>query len=239
MNCGSILVVDGDADSRRHVSELLQRAGFSTDEAASGEEALAATRREPPALVVLEVVLPGLSGYEICRQLRNEFGEELPIIFVSAEKTDEIDQIAGLLVGGDDYLAKPFVPDLLLARIRRLVARSTAPAPRADPALTRREREVLSLLGAGRPRPEIARELGISRSTVGKHIEHILAKLGVHNQAQAVAVAIRRGLVIHDVNAEHAPPVPERAWRRRGLGRREDDNPELETAASGPARRSM
>jgi DNA-binding NarL/FixJ family response regulator len=105
--------------------------------------------------------------------------------------------VAGLLLGGDDYLVKPFDPDELLARARRLL-----PAPLIDGRkaheLTRRELHVLSLLVDGLTQSEIADKLVISPKTVSKHIEHILAKLGVHSRAQAVALAVRGGLLEAD-----------------------------------------
>ena len=71
-----------------------------------------------PLLVVLEVALSDLSGYEVCRQLRDEFGEELPIILVSGERVDPLDRAVGLLIGADDYLVKPLDADEFLARVR-------------------------------------------------------------------------------------------------------------------------
>jgi DNA-binding response OmpR family regulator len=187
-----ILVVDGDPDDRAQLASELQRAGFTTCEAEAGEEVRELVLAERPQAVLLEVRLPGASGYEICRELRDEFGEALPIIFVSGEKTDELDRVAGLLVGADDYLTKPVLPDALLGRVRRLVARTQAPT---RPALTEREQEVLELLVAGYTRSDIARQLVISRKTAAKHIEHILRKLDVHSEAQAVALAARERVV--------------------------------------------
>jgi CheY-like chemotaxis protein len=106
-----ILVVDGDAECRAVVTRLLQRVGYRTLEAQTGEEALVTLNGERPALVLLEVALPGLSGYEVCRELRAAFGEELPIIFLSGTRTERLDQIAGLLIGADDYVVKPFDPE--------------------------------------------------------------------------------------------------------------------------------
>jgi DNA-binding NarL/FixJ family response regulator len=143
----------------------------------------------------LEVALPGLSGYEVCHQLRNEFGDALPIVFLSGDRTEPFDRVAGLLIGADDYLVKPFALDELLARVRRL-ARRTAPVPPAVASkLTNREMEVLRLLADGLDQDEIARQLFITRKTVGTHIENTMRKLGVRNRAQAVALAYREDLV--------------------------------------------
>jgi two-component system, NarL family, nitrate/nitrite response regulator NarL len=189
-----ILIVDGDHRSRGLMSRVLKRVGYITCEAETGEEALAAAKRERPALVVLEVLLPGVSGFEVCRELKDEFGEALPIVFVSGTRTESGDRVAGLLVGGDDYLVKPLDPNELLARVRRLLPARLA-GGNTTRKLTTRELEVLSLLVEGLNQPEIAEKLFISPKTVGKHIEHILAKLGVHNRAQAVAVAVRDELI--------------------------------------------
>ncbi|HXL43529.1 MAG TPA: response regulator transcription factor [Gaiellaceae bacterium] len=197
-----ILIVDGNRHSRTLISRVLNRVGYSTCEAATGEEALAAAKRERPALVVLEVLLPGVSGFEVCRELKDEFGEALPIVFVSGTRTDSGDRVAGLLVGGDDYLVKPFDPNELLARVRRLLPARLA-GGNTTRKLTPRELEVLSHLVEGLNQPEIAERLFISPKTVGKHIEHILAKLGVHNRTQAVALAVRDELI------ENHRPAPD------------------------------
>ena len=197
-----ILIVDNDRHSRMLISRVLKRVGYTTYEAETGEEALAAAKRERPALVVLEVLLPGVSGFEVCRELKDEFGEALPIVFVSGTRTDSGDRVAGLLVGGDDYLVKPFDPNELLARVRRLLPARLA-GGNTTRKLTPRELEVLSHLVEGLNQPEIAERLFISPKTVGKHIEHILAKLGVHNRTQAVALAVRDELI------ENHRPAPD------------------------------
>jgi DNA-binding NarL/FixJ family response regulator len=194
-NCGAtVLVVDDDDGHRELISTVLGRAGFSTVDAANGEEAMAVARRHQPRLVVLDVRMPDLSGYEVCRRLRDEFGDTVSIMFLSGERTEGFDRAAGLLVGADDYLVKPFSPDELLARVRlRLPAAPEEPPLPTD--LTKRELEVLRLLAQGLAQKEIARRLVISSKTVAAHIQHILGKLGVHSRAQAVAQAYRRGLL--------------------------------------------
>jgi DNA-binding NarL/FixJ family response regulator len=187
-----IVVVDGDPTARALTTGLLQRGGFTTWESARGEDASTLVRTHRAELVLLEVSLPGASGYAICRELRDEFGEQLPIILVSGERTHELDRSAALLLGADDYLVKPLDADRLLPAVRRLLVRSRAAA---EPSLTSRELEVLSLLASSYTRAEIARRLVISPKTVAKHIEHILAKLDVHSEAQAVATAFREQLV--------------------------------------------
>lgn len=116
-------------DDPSEVCGVLEQAGYTTVEAATGHEALYVARQERPRLVVLEVCLSDVSGYEVCRELRDEFGENLPIIFMSGERIESIDRTAGLLIGGDDYLVKPIVADELLARVRRLLSRSAQGQP--------------------------------------------------------------------------------------------------------------
>ena len=192
---GLILVADGDADVRSLIARKLEQAGYEVREAADGDEALAAARQRMPRLVVLEVSLLGACGYEVCHRLREEFGEGLPIVFVSGERTEPYDAVAGLLIGADDYLVKPFAPDELLARISRLIRRTVPLTPVVASKLTPREMEVLRLLAEGLEQEEIASRLYITRRTVGTHIEHILGKLGVRSRAQAVALAYRDDLV--------------------------------------------
>lgn len=194
-----VLIVDDDTGYRASLSALLGRAGYRTIEASTGEEALALVRRARPDCVLLDVHLPGATGYEICRELRDAYGELLPIVFVTGERVEAADRVAGLLVGADDYLVKPVEADELIARLRRYFARSSAHARGSVYAgrlgLTRREGEVLKLLAHGSAQVAIAQELMISPTTVATHIQRILAKLGVHSRAQAVALAYREGLV--------------------------------------------
>jgi DNA-binding NarL/FixJ family response regulator len=203
-----VLVVDDDRGFRALARNLLERAGFAVMEAANADEALAAAEENPPHLVLLDVQLPRVSGYEVYREFRDRYGEELPIMFVSGERTEAYDRTVGLLLGAEDYLVKPFDPDELVARVRRSVRRrgngasgNGGPGPDLMAELTPREREVLSLLAAGRSSAQIARELVISPRTLGTHVQHILSKLGVHNRTQAVAFAHRAGLGAPEVQA--------------------------------------
>jgi DNA-binding NarL/FixJ family response regulator len=136
---------------------------------ASGREALAAAAHGQVALVVLEVRLGDVSGYEVCRQLREDHGESLPILFVSSDGTEASDRVAGLLVGADDYLAKPVVTDELVARARRHLRRLET-WNGAGVRLTVREREVLGLLADGLGPAEIGAKLGITSKTVATHV---------------------------------------------------------------------
>jgi DNA-binding NarL/FixJ family response regulator len=206
-NAAAILLVDHDVRFARFAAGLFEAAGYSTRTASTGAEGVAAARSERPDLVLLEVSLPDINGFEVSRQLRDEFGDSLPIVFVSGERTEPLDRAAGLLVGGDDYLVKPCHPDELLARVRRLISRSdngriSWHRSPGDASLTRRELQVLRLLAAGNRPREIADELFISPKTVSNHIQKVLAKLGAHSSAEAVAIAYREGFNTDaDVNA--------------------------------------
>jgi len=130
-----ILVVDDDPGIRDVVCFALQKAGFATAVAADGEQALARFAADPPALVVLDILMPELDGVEVCRRLRADpKGRATPIVFLSS-KDDEVDRIVGLEVGGDDYLSKPFSPRELVARVRAILRRTTTPAEKAEPPL--------------------------------------------------------------------------------------------------------
>ena len=189
-----VLVVDDDEGIRGVLCELLSAAGYVPEAVASGEEALLSARRARPALALLDVRLPGISGYEVCRALRELYGDDLPIIFLSGARAEAFDRAGGLLLGADDYVVKPFDHEELLARVRRFLARARREEGiGAD--LTTRERDVLGLLASGLSQADIAARLVISPHTVATHIERILSKLGAHSRAQAVAIAYRKRLI--------------------------------------------
>jgi two-component system nitrate/nitrite response regulator NarL len=190
-----ILIADADKAWRSKIAHLLHGAGFDTREVGTGEEALEAAREERPGLVVLDVRLPDVSGYMVCRQLRDDFGEDLPIILLSADRTESFDRMAGLLIGADEYFAKPFPADEFVFRVRRFARRSVPPAPKATSTLSARELEILRLLASGLGQKQIARELHVSPKTVNTHVERIYEKLGVHSRTQAVRLAFKDGLV--------------------------------------------
>jgi DNA-binding NarL/FixJ family response regulator len=193
-----VLIVDDDPEFRAFVATTLENAGFATVEAEAAEDALERAAQETPRLAILDVCLPTISGYELGRRLRDEFGPSLPIIFISGERVDPLDRVAGLLLGGDDYVTKPFEPGELLIRIRRcLAAAEEGPqtAPTGALGLTPRQEQVLALLAQGLTQGAIASRLDISSKTVGIHIEHVLEKLDVHSRAQAVSLAFRERLV--------------------------------------------
>jgi DNA-binding NarL/FixJ family response regulator len=192
-NCGTVLIADENGTSREELASLFEAAGYEVLSVSSGEEALRVAGEVELRIVLLEISLGSMSGYEVCRALREQTAD-LPIIFVSGSRTESYDRVAGLLLGADDYVVKPYAPDELLTRVRNLVRRSqTAAQPISK--LTKREREVLQLLSEGLRQDEIAERLFITRRTVGTHVENILRKLGVRSQTQAVALAFREELL--------------------------------------------
>jgi len=123
MSKKSILVVEDEEDIQQLVSYNLVRAGFDVDCADSGEDALQRIREKQPDLVLLDLMLPGMDGAEVCRALRlDEQSREVPIIMLTA-KGEEEDVMAGLDLGADDYVTKPFSPGVLISRIKAVLRR--------------------------------------------------------------------------------------------------------------------
>jgi two-component system phosphate regulon response regulator PhoB len=118
-----ILVVDDEKDVVEVVGHFLEEEGYTVHTAHDGEDALEKASSEID-LIVLDIMLPGVDGYEVCRKLRSRVETEgIPIVFLSA-KTEEEDQIEGLMLGGDDYLTKPVSPQVLVAHVKAVLRRS-------------------------------------------------------------------------------------------------------------------
>jgi len=148
-----ILVVEDDPDISALVTRYLDKAGFISEPVASGRDALTAISARPPDLLVLDLMLPHVDGLEVCRVVRgNESTAGLPIIMLTA-RADESERIVGLELGADDYLAKPFSPNELVARVRALLRRAhRAAGPRArtltyGPISIDTDRHIVSLDG--------------------------------------------------------------------------------------------
>jgi DNA-binding response OmpR family regulator len=125
----TVLVVDDEPIVREVVVSYLQREGYRTLEAGDGDTARRLVEEEPPGLVVLDVMLPGTDGLELCRWIRAR--SDLPVILLTA-RGEEADRIVGLELGADDYVAKPFSPRELAARVRTVLRRSSVNAPKAE-----------------------------------------------------------------------------------------------------------
>ena len=144
-----ILIVDDERMIRAGLAQLLSGAGFVVREARDGESALAAVATRRPDLVLLDIMMPGMDGFEVCGKLL-EADRDLPVVFLTA-KDSESDQVRGLEVGADDFLSKTVGEEVLLARIRKALARgrrfSATPAPSE---MTKTEADIYRLLSSAR-----------------------------------------------------------------------------------------
>jgi phosphate regulon transcriptional regulator PhoB len=132
---GRVLVVEDEPDIRDLLAFHLERDGYHVTRATSGGEALRQLRATPPDLVILDLMLPEVDGFEVCRRLRADAATAgLPVIMLTA-KGDEVDRVVGLEIGADDYIVKPFSPKELLARVRAVLRRSRPPVSGAPLAV--------------------------------------------------------------------------------------------------------
>ena len=128
-----ILIIEDDASIRDGLTDTLRVKGYQVDAAECGAEGLERFRQQPPDLVILDLMLPDLDGMEVCRRLKwDEAHRAIPILIVSA-KGEESDIVAGLELGADDYVTKPFSPKVLMARVRNLLRRAEQLAESAEP----------------------------------------------------------------------------------------------------------
>ena len=118
----TILVVDDEPKIVQIARDYLEDSGFKVLSSGDGKQALALARQEKPDLIVLDLMLPGMDGLDVCRSIRKE--SDVPIIMLTA-RADEADQLVGLELGADDYVTKPFSPKTLVARVRALLRRAT------------------------------------------------------------------------------------------------------------------
>jgi two-component system phosphate regulon response regulator PhoB len=134
-----ILIVEDDEDIQELVNYNLSREGYQTRVVASGEEALTITRNMRPDLILLDLMLPGLDGLEVCRRLKNDAGTgHIPVVMLTA-KGEESDIVVGLELGADDYMTKPFSPKILLARLKAVLRRKAKEEKQDNAVLTRGE----------------------------------------------------------------------------------------------------
>jgi two-component system, NarL family, response regulator LiaR len=206
-----VLVVDDHAVVREGLRAFLElQDGIEVvGEAADGEEALAAADRLRPDVVLIDLVMPRLDGVSAMQALRERLPAARVIVLTSFLDDDKL--LPALRAGAAGYLLKNAQPQELARSVRvahagealldpvvaaRLVE-SLATSEAAQPLdrLTRREREVLELIGRGFPNKRIARRLNLSEKTVKTHVGHVLAKLGVTDRTQAAVFAVRAGLV--------------------------------------------
>lgn len=130
---GTILIVEDDRNTSTLVRSYLEREGFSTIAAYDGEEALNLFKRHQPIFVILDLMLPKIDGWEVCRQLRSF--SDVPILMLTARE-EEIDRVMGLSIGADDYVVKPFSPREVVERVKAILRRARPVQPTKNKALT-------------------------------------------------------------------------------------------------------
>ena len=195
-----ILLIEDEPQVRLNLVQLLELEGYTVTAAADGEKGLAAVRAERPDLVLCDITMPQLDGYGVLRELRADPAvADTPFIFLTAKAT-LADLRAGMNLGADDYLPKPFSSDELITAVAARLARATlgqsarttvaAPEVLERVGLTRREAEVLHWLAQGKSNPEIATILALGLATVKTHVLHVFEKLGVENRSGAVLRAL-------------------------------------------------
>ena len=128
----TVLVVDDEKDIRDLIAYNLTKEGFTVVAASDGSEALDKVKQHTISLIVLDIMMPGMDGYEVCRTIRaNEKTARIPVLFLTA-RAAEVDQIIGLEIGGDDYIQKPVSPRVLVARVKAMLRRSEITATPAE-----------------------------------------------------------------------------------------------------------
>ena len=209
-----ILIVDDDVTLRTALTRYLEKRDYVVQNAASGIEGLEVFEQDPPDLIVSDVMMPEMDGFEFCRRMRaSREGQLVPLIFLSS-RGDVEDRIQGHVLGADDYLIKPFEPRELIAKIESQLERSrrihaeiirlmqhakvmpTETEKRHHPEplpLTPAEEKVFWEVVQGFTNRQIGDRLFISPRTVQTHLSNILGKLNLDNRAQLVRFAFENG----------------------------------------------
>lgn len=207
-----LLVVDDEAKLLRAVAVTLREEGYEVTTARSGAEALVAVNESVPHLIISDIRMPGMDGYQLARALRaNPRTELIPVIFLTA-KGERKDRLAGIRAGVDAYLTKPFDPEELLAVASNILSRvertsaelsrlvSTAKGDEGpssqyapDEDFTESEARIARLVADGLSNKEIAAELGVSVRTVEGHVSNILSKKGWSNRVEIARHVFKGG----------------------------------------------
>jgi DNA-binding NarL/FixJ family response regulator len=213
----TILVAEDDLGTRLSLSDYLEACGYSVISAENGKEAFALVEAHQPHLIVTDVTMPQMDGYEFVKQVRKRPAMRmLPVVFLTG-RTDTQERVMGYQLGCDIYLSKPFELTELGAIVRNLLdrvqmmesewrSRLQAVEPGEQPKslvkygpslimLTSREKEVLALLSDGLSNGQIGAQLHLSSRTVEKHVSSLLRKTETNNRAELVRYAIEHNLV--------------------------------------------
>jgi DNA-binding response OmpR family regulator len=230
-NAKTVLIIEDDRNTANLIAVYLKREGFRSLTSANGETGLALIERHHPDLVILDLMLPKLDGWEVCRRLRQS--SEVPVIMLTA-RAEEVDRVAGLTLGADDYVVKPFSPRELMARVRAVLRRAPRPDPGRKARLSHGEVDLdiekRQLRVAGRPVALTAHELALLQAlmsapgrvfTRDELLDRIYPKGNV--------VVIDRVVDVHigklRQKIEPDPSAPVRILTVRGLGYRFAENP--------------
>ncbi|HIK34272.1 MULTISPECIES: response regulator transcription factor [unclassified Thermosynechococcus] len=206
----TVLIADDDPGIRLLVSRFLESEGYCCLTAGDGAQALEMIHRYQPHLLIVDIAMPNMNGYELVRQVRQHPSLRLlPVIYLTA-RTELEERIRAYRTGGDVYLSKPFDLNELAAVVRNLLDRvqlvqmewQQRQQPFSPPKtqqialdLTQREKDVLALLVAGLSNAQIGDRLHLSARTIEKHVSSLFQKTAVHNRAELVRLAIEQGLV--------------------------------------------
>lgn len=202
MNPKKILVIEDEPEMRRNLVTILKLENFTPLAAENGRAGLDLARREKPDLILCDIMMPELDGHAVVQALRTDAQlAAIPFIFLTA-KGEKADQRSGMNLGADDYLTKPINKADLLAAVRARLQRAdqqgrrefkpdfSSPEPLVQLGLTPRVAEVLLWVAQGKTNADIATILGISESTVKKHLLEIFAVLGVETRSAATLRAL-------------------------------------------------
>ena len=197
-----ILVIEDETEMRRNITTLLRYYDYEPIAAENGHVGVAAARRERPDLILCDVMMPELNGYGVLQALQTDPAlARIPFIFLTA-KGEKDDLRSGMNLGADDYLTKPIanadLVDAIEARLRRSEQQIrhefkpdfSSPEPLVKLGLTPRAAETLLWLAQGKTNPNIAIILGISESTIKKHVQEVFDKLGVETRGAAAVRAL-------------------------------------------------
>ena len=192
-----ILCIEDDREIAALVAEDLGSRGFSVRVAHDGREGMAALLKDPPDLVLCDISMPGMSGFEILENLTAMAPRfaSMPFIFLTALANRE-NELKGRTLGADDYVTKPIDFDLLHAIIlKRLERAERRPDAALQASLTDREIEALTWSARGKTSAEIAMIVGLTKATVDAHLDYARAKLGAATRTEAVVKAVKAGLI--------------------------------------------
>lgn len=225
-NLQKVLVIEDDPNTANLVVLYLEKEGFQALQANDGEKGLALAEKHGPDLVVLDLMLPKMDGWEVCRRLRKT--SEVPVIMLTA-RGEEIDRVSGLTLGADDYVVKPFSPRELVARVKAVLRRTAAPTPSAGSILSqgdvRLDLDKRRLSVEGRQVEVTPREYALLQalmSVPGRIFsrDELLDRLYPHGEA----VVIERVVDVHigklRQKIEPDPSKPKYIYTVRGMGYR-------------------